>query len=135
MYNIPKFPKGDALAFLALVSRVRGLLKKGGVPNVEAAGRSVLHDWNGGKIKYYTKPPKAAAAATSDKETVLMPAYTQELDLAALQESDVKVLTVLYDQTTKPGKAGKSADRENGMDDLYVGMESVGEQLVEQMEE
>ncbi|RYY69293.1 hypothetical protein EON63_23835, partial [archaeon] len=108
MYNIPKFPKGDALAFLALVSRVRGQLKKGGVPNVEAAGRSVLHDWNGGKIKYYTKPPKAMGGSGLDgKETVLMPAYTQELDLAALQESDVKVLTVLYDNKgTKGGRDG-----------------------------
>ncbi|KHG13197.1 Guanine nucleotide-binding protein-like 3 [Gossypium arboreum] len=36
---------------------VRGKLKKGGIVDVEAAARIILHDWNEGKIPYYTMPP------------------------------------------------------------------------------
>ena len=28
-----------------------------GIPNTDSAARSVLHDWNSGKIKFYCKPP------------------------------------------------------------------------------
>jgi nuclear GTP-binding protein len=37
-----------------LVARKTGKLWKGGVPNIEAAARIVLKDWNNGKIPYYT---------------------------------------------------------------------------------
>ncbi|KAG9092559.1 hypothetical protein FRC07_011625 [Ceratobasidium sp. 392] len=35
----------------------RGRLTKGGAADLPAAGRSVLHDWNTGKIPYYSVPP------------------------------------------------------------------------------
>jgi nuclear GTP-binding protein len=41
------------------VARRLGKIKKGGVPDVDAAARSVLNDWNAGKISYYTVPPDA----------------------------------------------------------------------------
>lgn len=31
---------------------------QGGVPEYEAAARTVLQDWNSGKIAFYTEPPK-----------------------------------------------------------------------------
>lgn len=37
---------------------VLGKFLKKGVPNVLDAARSVLNDWNSGKIKYCTQPPK-----------------------------------------------------------------------------
>ena len=40
--------------FLQLVARRLGKIKKGGVPDIDAAARSVLQDWNAGKISYYT---------------------------------------------------------------------------------
>ena len=79
VYSIPRFPERDCMAFLALVAKVTGKLKKGGrshiiifriifhlaiiflrrlgIPNTDSAARSVLHDWNCGKIKFYCKPP------------------------------------------------------------------------------
>ncbi|PIA55919.1 hypothetical protein AQUCO_00700321v1 [Aquilegia coerulea] len=55
LYKIPSF---DAVEdFLQKVATVRGKLKKGGIVDVEAAARIVLHDWNEGKIPYYTLPP------------------------------------------------------------------------------
>ncbi|KAK9756797.1 hypothetical protein RND81_01G122100 [Saponaria officinalis] len=43
--------------FLHKVATARGKLKKGGIVDVEAAARIVLHDWNEGKIPFYTMPP------------------------------------------------------------------------------
>ncbi|KAF5206022.1 Guanine nucleotide-binding protein-like nsn1 [Thalictrum thalictroides] len=55
LYKIPSF---DAVEdFLQKVATIRGKLKKGGIVDVEAAARIVLHDWNEGKIPYYTLPP------------------------------------------------------------------------------
>ncbi|XP_044501080.1 guanine nucleotide-binding protein-like NSN1 [Mangifera indica] len=55
LYKVPSFDSVDD--FLQKVATVRGKLKKGGVLDVEAAARIVLHDWNEGKIPYYTMPP------------------------------------------------------------------------------
>ncbi|XP_078173165.1 GTP-binding family protein isoform X2 [Carex rostrata] len=55
IYNISQFKSVEE--FLQKVATLRGKLKKGGVVDVEAAARIVLHDWNEGKIPYYTFPP------------------------------------------------------------------------------
>ena len=47
LYKIPNFDSVDD--FLQKVASVRGKLKKGGIVDVEAAARIVLHDWNEGK--------------------------------------------------------------------------------------
>lgn len=46
MYKISSFETVDD--FLQKVATVRGKLKKGGLVDVEAAARIVLHDWNEG---------------------------------------------------------------------------------------
>lgn len=55
LYKIPSFDSVDE--FLQNVATARGKLKKGGIIDVDAAARIVLHDWNEGKIPYYTMPP------------------------------------------------------------------------------
>nr|KJB10126.1 hypothetical protein B456_001G186200 [Gossypium raimondii] len=55
IYKIPGFQSVDE--FLQNIATVRGKLKKGGIVDVEAAARIILHDWNEGKIPYYTMPP------------------------------------------------------------------------------
>ncbi|CAD6213538.1 unnamed protein product [Miscanthus lutarioriparius] len=64
LYKVPNFSSVDD--FLQKVATVRGKLKKGGVVDVEAAARIVLHDWNEGKIPYFTLPPKRDAGEDSD---------------------------------------------------------------------
>ncbi|XP_060095941.1 guanine nucleotide-binding protein-like 3 [Heteronotia binoei] len=54
-YNIPNY--GNPLEFLTLLAQKRGMLKKKGVPNVEAAAKLVLCDWTGAKMSYYSQPP------------------------------------------------------------------------------
>lgn len=58
LYKIPSFEAVDD--FLYKVATVRGKLKKGGLVDIEAAARIVLHDWNEGadlnlKHKYFFK--------------------------------------------------------------------------------
>lgn len=55
LYRIPSFDSVDD--FLHNVATARGKLKKGGTVDVDAAARIVLHDWNEGRIPYYTLPP------------------------------------------------------------------------------
>ena len=43
-YNLPDF--SDVHEFLALLAKKMGKLRKGGVPDVRNAGKSVIHDWN-----------------------------------------------------------------------------------------
>lgn len=46
LYKLPSFSSVDD--FLQKVATIRGKLKKGGVVDIEAAARIVLHDWNEG---------------------------------------------------------------------------------------
>lgn len=46
LYKLPSFDSVDD--FLQKVATVRGKLKKGGIVDVEAAARIILHDWNEG---------------------------------------------------------------------------------------
>jgi len=46
LYKIPSFEAVDD--FLYKVATVRGKLKKGGLVDIDAAARIVLHDWNEG---------------------------------------------------------------------------------------
>lgn len=46
LYKIPSFETVDD--FLYKVATVRGKLKKGGLVDIEASARIVLHDWNEG---------------------------------------------------------------------------------------
>ena len=43
-YCIPDF--ADVQEFLSHIARRHGRLKKGGLPDVDAAAKVVLHDWN-----------------------------------------------------------------------------------------
>ncbi|KAK1408567.1 hypothetical protein QVD17_40452 [Tagetes erecta] len=55
IYKLSSFDSVDD--FLFKVATLRGKLKKGGVVDISAAARIVLHDWNEGKIPFYTMPP------------------------------------------------------------------------------
>ena len=50
MYDIPEFSTPDE--FFALKATRMGKFRKGGIPDTIAAARSILEDWNSGKIRY-----------------------------------------------------------------------------------
>lgn len=84
LYKISSFSSVDD--FLQKVATIRGKLKKGGVVDPEAAARIVLHDWNEGKIPYYTLPPPrnqegildSAIVSELGKEFNVADVYTNE---------------------------------------------------------
>ncbi|XP_050453408.1 guanine nucleotide-binding protein-like 3 homolog [Cataglyphis hispanica] len=56
LYNMQEFSTPDE--FFAMKAARMGKYRKGGVPDARAAARSILEDWNSGKIRYYTVPPE-----------------------------------------------------------------------------
>jgi len=54
-YEIADF--ANTTEFLTNVAFRRGKLIKGGIPDLEMAGRLVINDWTSGKIQYFTHPP------------------------------------------------------------------------------
>ncbi|NWT26067.1 GNL3 protein, partial [Cardinalis cardinalis] len=73
-YNIPDFR--DPEEFLSLLAQKRGMLKKGGVPDIENMANLVLCDWTGARIKYYSQPPGSQKP----------PPYLTEQKIAEMQE-------------------------------------------------
>ncbi|KAA1470739.1 P-loop containing nucleoside triphosphate hydrolase protein [Dentipellis sp. KUC8613] len=55
IYNIPEF--GSTMEFLTMLALSQGKLLKGGTPDLFAAARQVLNDWNHQKIPFHTVPP------------------------------------------------------------------------------
>ncbi|XP_005815798.1 guanine nucleotide-binding protein-like 3-like protein [Xiphophorus maculatus] len=61
-YGVPDFQ--TAPEFLALLARRQGKLRKGGLPDTDKAAKSVLMDWTGGRISYFTHPPETHTLPT-----------------------------------------------------------------------
>ncbi|XP_072522564.1 guanine nucleotide-binding protein-like 3-like protein [Salminus brasiliensis] len=61
-YSVPDFH--TSLEFLALLARRQGKLRKGGLPDSNIAAKSVLMDWTGGRISYFTHPPETHTLPT-----------------------------------------------------------------------
>ncbi|XP_042352525.1 guanine nucleotide-binding protein-like 3-like protein [Plectropomus leopardus] len=53
-----------AQEFLAMLARRQGKLRKGGLPDTDKAAKSVLMDWTGGRISYFTHPPETHTLPT-----------------------------------------------------------------------
>ncbi|CAJ1954399.1 unnamed protein product [Cylindrotheca closterium] len=95
-YNIPAFPKGNTMMFLAMVAKSYGRVLKGGIPDKIGAARSVLKDWNHGKIPYYTVPPPDAEPEVSKGGATIVTNFGAAFDLSkyddqvlsSLKESD-----------------------------------------------
>uniref|UniRef100_H2MGG6 G protein nucleolar 3 like n=1 Tax=Oryzias latipes TaxID=8090 RepID=H2MGG6_ORYLA len=61
-YGVPDFQ--TAAEFLAMLARRQGKLRKGGLPDTDKAAKSVLMDWTGGRITYFTHPPETHTLPT-----------------------------------------------------------------------
>ncbi len=117
VYGISKFEPNNVVAFLSLVARATGKLKKGGVPNTDNAGRTILHDWNNGKIKYYCRPPVLpSGGGAGEADSKIVSSFSAALDIDGLKEEDMRVLDDIH--------AGGTTDRAE-----YVAMDAVGGSL------
>ncbi|NXQ94123.1 GNL3 protein, partial [Sagittarius serpentarius] len=73
-YSIPDFRNTEE--FLTLLAQKRGMLKKGGVPDIENIAKLLLCDWTGAKISYHSQPPGSQR----------LPTYLTEDKIAEMQE-------------------------------------------------
>jgi len=76
----------STMEFLSLFAKRLGKLKKGGVPDILAAAKMILQDWNNGKISFYTHPPEKK---TTEHDTAqVMQYFGAEFDLKALEKEE-----------------------------------------------
>lgn len=94
IYNIPLF--ADVTDFLRLVAERRGKILRGGVPNYALVSRTVVQDWNTGKIPYYCVPPEVDPAIHVSSE--IMPTWSEAFKLhEVLQAEEETVMKELND--------------------------------------
>ncbi len=91
LYALPRFERGDADAFLSLVSRRLGKMKRGGVPDKASAARAVLRDWNSGRVPYYTAPPKDDAHILHGAAAIVS-SFGASFSAKTIMEADAEVL-------------------------------------------
>lgn len=92
-YGVPAFD--NVTEFLAFICKLRGKYRRGGSFDVEASARVVLHEWNSGKIPFYTLPPKGPS--NSHLSASVVQQWGEEFDLNRIQEAEqleLKLLTM-----------------------------------------
>eukprot|EP00850_Spirogloea_muscicola_P000230 SM000001S04632 [mRNA] locus=s1:1290139:1294013:- [translate_table: standard] len=82
VYSIPAFNGVDE--FLRHVAATRGRLRKGGIPDVRAAARVVLKDWNEGKVPYFTLPPVRESDAGEHASAEIVATWSKEFDMDSM---------------------------------------------------
>lgn len=92
LYKLPSFSSVDD--FLQKIALIRGKLKKGGIADTVSAARIVLHDWNEGKIPYYTLPPTRNEG--EHLESAIVPAWGKEFDVNEIYGEDSAMIDSLH---------------------------------------
>ncbi|CCE64729.1 hypothetical protein TPHA_0I02250 [Tetrapisispora phaffii CBS 4417] len=81
-YELPALPSNDpdtfTKHFLIHVARMRGRLSKGGIPNLESAGISVLSDWRDGKFYGWVLPKASKDSMATGTISTISSGATQE---------------------------------------------------------
>uniref|UniRef100_G3P7S1 Guanine nucleotide binding protein-like 3 (nucleolar)-like n=1 Tax=Gasterosteus aculeatus TaxID=69293 RepID=G3P7S1_GASAC len=88
-YGVPDFH--TALEFLAMLARRQGKLRKGGLPDTDKAAKSVLMDWTGGRISYFTHPPETHTLPTHVSAEIVTE-MGKAFDWDELEKGNEKVL-------------------------------------------
>lgn len=127
LYGLQWFQQGDAQDMLMRIAVQRGRMTRGGKIDIEGTARSVLHDWNVGRIKYYSQPPalhrsailtadnpdKAETGTEGEREggvenklaesTTILSGFSEAFDLAGLLgEADAEVFGVGTGEASGP---------------------------------
>jgi nuclear GTP-binding protein len=87
IYEIDRFETTNQ--FLVLVAMKRGKLLKGGIPDIESAARSIIQDWNQGRIPFYTIPPKSGISKGVHVSSELVTTWAKEFSLDTVDDDDV----------------------------------------------
>uniref|UniRef100_A0A8P4KU78 G protein nucleolar 3 like n=1 Tax=Dicentrarchus labrax TaxID=13489 RepID=A0A8P4KU78_DICLA len=89
-YGVPDFH--TALEFLSMLARRQGKLRKGGLPDTDKAAKSVLMDWTGGRISYFTHPPETHTLPTHVSAEIVTE-MGKAFDWDELEKGNQKVLS------------------------------------------
>ncbi|KAH8246909.1 hypothetical protein KR032_003070, partial [Drosophila birchii] len=90
MYDITSYDTFEEF-FAKKAARMGKFLKKG-VPDVVAAARSVLNDWNTGKIKYCTQPPEVQESQTVHISASIVHSEAREFDVENFESMETEIL-------------------------------------------
>ncbi|XP_017130713.1 guanine nucleotide-binding protein-like 3 homolog [Drosophila elegans] len=90
MYDITSYDTFEEF-FAKKAARMGKFLKKG-VPDVVAAARSVLNDWNTGKIKYCTQPPEVQEAQSVHISASIVHSEAREFDVENFESMETEIL-------------------------------------------
>ncbi|KAF8519467.1 P-loop containing nucleoside triphosphate hydrolase protein [Hysterangium stoloniferum] len=91
IYKLPEW--NNMLEFMTMLALSTGRLLKGGSPDLMAAARSVLQDWNANKIPYFSVPPtvhpsslpsNVPGAENVGEATIVQGGFGAAFDLGAL---------------------------------------------------
>lgn len=106
LYDISEYDTPEE--FFAKKAARTGKFRRGGVPDSEGAARSLLNDWNTGKIKYCTQPPEAdahvhiSAAIVSDEAREFEIENFDQMETDVLNNFTVKVEDAMEVISTGP---------------------------------
>lgn len=87
LYDISEYDTPEE--FFAKKAARMGKFRRGGVPDAEGAARSLLNDWNTGKIKYCTQPPETDVGVHVSASIVSEEAREFEIENFDQMETDV----------------------------------------------
>ncbi|KAI9438934.1 P-loop containing nucleoside triphosphate hydrolase protein [Lactarius indigo] len=109
IYNLPSF--NTALEFLTMLALSTGRLLRGGTPDILAAARQVLVDWNHHKIPFFSEPPALHAAHVPST----VPGPAQQIAPGAEMTGNAQIVGALGAPFVLEGLFGE-ADAEAMMD-------------------
>jgi nuclear GTP-binding protein len=85
-YKIGEFE--NTTGFLLQIAEKKGKLKKGGVLDLESAARTVIDDWNTGRIPYFTVPPAENESVHVDAQIVTDWSAEFDIDSLVVREAE-----------------------------------------------
>ncbi|CAD6197717.1 unnamed protein product [Caenorhabditis auriculariae] len=118
-YNLPEYTLVEQ--FLALLARKMGKLKKGARPDINAAAKHVLNDWNTGKLRYYTHPPESPSANEVIVPAEIVSQFSKEFDLDDINDEQNKLVEGLpMEVEGSNAVVVQSSDDEKSDDEMEV---------------
>lgn len=113
-YSLPAFD--ELIELLALIAKARGKYRRGGALDVSAAAVIILQDWNGGKIPFYTLPPKGPRRAHISAAVVQE--YGQDFNINSVSDAaDLDKLSSRNGPAATPDYAAVPAAEEGEEED------------------
>lgn len=90
LYDVTEYDTFEEF-FAKKAARMGKFLKKG-VPDVVAAARSVLYDWNSGKIKYCTQPPEEQNVESPHISAAIVHSDAKEFDIDNFEAMETDII-------------------------------------------